>query len=442
MLLLGGCLPGGTDSSGNDDRAEHEEETVTEATALECNFLLYSDQCMSCLSNQCGQELQNTFGSSERATSPGGSCGGWMSCLADCDCNDMTCVDACSNADVGQQCNDDADRWATCMDTQCAVQCACGNGLLDAGEQCDGEQSLSCTELGYASGMATCTDQCTFDTSACEAAQVPLTCGDWVVDPGEDCDQGELNGASCSSLGYTGGDLHCTESCRFATVDCFDCGDGVVDPQERCEPTDLRGSSCSTYGYGSGQLQCGFDCTEFDTSACSTCGNDWVDEGEQCDGTVFEPTCAQAGYAYGTMGCSTSCVLDASSCVPRVTGDCEEPLRFEGDDVRVTNDIDHSSFAGGVGCDVDSELWNGWVFEWTPVTGGDYLISAVGSYSFDEIGLSVIADHCEGDVLQCVVEIGTRQFTLEDAEAGRPYIIHAGTGGRSDTVTVVVAHRE
>lgn len=75
------------------------------------------------------------------------------------------------------------------------------------------------------------------------------TCGDGVIDSGEDCDGMNLNGATCTSLGFTGdcgGDplclqasLTCTESCRFDLRGCtaargdeparfVDNGDGTV----------------------------------------------------------------------------------------------------------------------------------------------------------------------------------------------------------------------
>jgi len=45
----------------------------------------------------------------------------------------------------------------------------CGDGNIDAGEQCDGSNlnNQTCLSLGYAGGSLTCTLFCTFDTSAC-----------------------------------------------------------------------------------------------------------------------------------------------------------------------------------------------------------------------------------------------------------------------------------
>ncbi len=45
-------------------------------------------------------------------------------------------------------------------------------------------------------------------------------CGDGVIDSGEECDTGNLAGASCQSRGFTSGTLACTSSCLFNTLSC------------------------------------------------------------------------------------------------------------------------------------------------------------------------------------------------------------------------------
>jgi Protein of unknown function (DUF1566) len=47
------------------------------------------------------------------------------------------------------------------------------------------------------------------------------TCGNGMIDPGEQCDGTNLNGATCTSLGFTnGGTLSCTASCDFNLSGC------------------------------------------------------------------------------------------------------------------------------------------------------------------------------------------------------------------------------
>ena len=54
-----------------------------------------------------------------------------------------------------------------------------------------------------------------------------------------------------------------------ATIKISVCGDGFVDTNEQCDLTDLDGASCSSRGFTGGSLSCTFTC-EFDTSACTS----------------------------------------------------------------------------------------------------------------------------------------------------------------------------
>ncbi len=48
----------------------------------------------------------------------------------------------------------------------------------------------------------------------------PSNCGNEDLDAGEECDDTNLNGQTCVSLGFTGGTLSCTDSCTFNTSGC------------------------------------------------------------------------------------------------------------------------------------------------------------------------------------------------------------------------------
>ncbi len=59
------------------------------------------------------------------------------------------------------------------------------------------------------------------------------TCGNGAVDAGEDCDLGDLDGATCADEGFAGGTLACSSGCVFATSGCWatryvDNGDGTI----------------------------------------------------------------------------------------------------------------------------------------------------------------------------------------------------------------------
>lgn len=58
-------------------------------------------------------------------------------------------------------------------------------------------------------------------------------CGNAVVDPGEECDQGKLGGATCASEGFAAGALACGSNCVHDTSGChddrfIDNGDGTI----------------------------------------------------------------------------------------------------------------------------------------------------------------------------------------------------------------------
>lgn len=139
----------------------------------------------------------------------------------------------------------------------------CGNGRLDAGEDCDDGNAI--------------------DTDACRATCVKAQCGDGVVFQGiEFCDDG--NGED--------GDA-CKSNCGPP-----ECGDGIVQEGEACDDgntdnTDACLSSCAEATCGDGYLLAGKeqcdDANRLNTDACvscsfARCGDGFVEAGkEQCD---------------------------------------------------------------------------------------------------------------------------------------------------------------
>ena len=93
----------------------------------------------------------------------------------------------------------------------------CGDGMVNLGEECDGNDlgEGTCQSQGFFKGTLSCGADCTFDTSGCN------NCGNGSVDSGEECDGSNLNGQSCQSLGFpSGSQLRCTSNCTFFTRDC------------------------------------------------------------------------------------------------------------------------------------------------------------------------------------------------------------------------------
>ncbi len=177
----------------------------------------------------------------------------------------------------------------TCVDL-------CGNGRVDAGEQCDsaGRQDGKCTrdcKLEVAQqclenndcGTNNCLDgKCNFCTSNLQCASRSCIngtcvnlCGDGQLQPGEACDKGRLNGvggtctadclldiqATCSKDGECGSGLCRNGQCtRCSAADqcvsnlCVNqrcihfCGDGKLDDGEQCDDGNrLSADGCNRY---------------------------------------------------------------------------------------------------------------------------------------------------------------------------------------------------
>ncbi|MEM7157853.1 MAG: hypothetical protein AAF799_33745 [Myxococcota bacterium] len=194
----------------------------------------------------------------------------------------------------------------------------CGDGVLDDGEDCDGDDlgGAACTDQGFVGGDLACNDDCTFDTSACTEAM----CGDGIIEGDEDCEGMDLGGEDCLSQGMDGGMLGCTADCEFDLMGCFmiSCGDDTIQPPEVCDGTDLGGADCVSEGFDGGMLGCdpmGM-CMAFDTSGCFVCGDDTVGGPETCDGTDLNgQDCVSQGFDEGTLACNADCGgYDTSGC--------------------------------------------------------------------------------------------------------------------------------
>ncbi len=212
---------------------------------------------------------------------------------------------------------------------------ACGDGFIDPAEECDGSnlQGQTCESLGHynLNGTLGCTATCEYDRADCGGR-----CGDGVIEGerGEQCEGGNLGGATCESQGFSGGSLTCDSACHLDTSTCESrCGDGVVTaPHEDCEGDDLAGGTCQTQGFYTGTLRCGADC-RYDTGDCNeSCGDGVIQglHGEVCDGTLLDgESCEGLGYYGGELLCAADCrSLDETPC--QAVGRCGDGL-IQGD---------------------------------------------------------------------------------------------------------------
>jgi cysteine-rich repeat protein len=271
-----------------------------------------ADCTASCLLNVCGDNLKNTAGPAH---------------IEICDDGNRIDTDACTN---------------TCVDS------TCGDGIVDraSGEQCDlgkdqngvskntissscpGCQLARCGDGKTEAGVETCDNGTNTRGSGCSPTCQQEACGNGIIDPGEECDKGDINHGNGNN---DSGD------CR---TDCIlnRCGDGYVNSlgthKEDCEglppvgfgnttvtPTETANCNinCTTPHCGdnilnrhfvpaklvggapaAGPEQCD-DGLRLAGDGCSPdcqfelCGNHVVDQGEECD---------------GTPGCSSTCFLE------------------------------------------------------------------------------------------------------------------------------------
>jgi len=198
-----------------------------------------------------------------------------LGCTADCR------FERCGNGvvDSGEQCDNGSNaRGSGCF--ECHRE-ECGNGFLDQGEQCD-------------DGNASDSDACLSSSTAPASCKI-ARCGDGKVETGvEQCDLGDAaNGALGSG---------CSATCRFTA-----CGNGVLDPGEQCDDgnhsdgddclsSDPAPTSCKIARCGDGKIDAAREqCDDGDAvngtviNGCSascqqmSCGNAVLDFGEDCD---------------------------------------------------------------------------------------------------------------------------------------------------------------
>ncbi len=154
-----------------------------------------------------------------------------------------TCGDG--TLDAGEQCDDGNSVNGDGCETNCFNTTFCGDGTLDIGEQCDDANFdntdacpnnclfATCGDGFIMAGVEQCDDGNTVSGDGCEANCInTATCGDGTLDAGEQCDDANFDNTDA-----------CPNNCLFAT-----CGDGfIMAGVEQCDDGNtVSGDGCSS----------------------------------------------------------------------------------------------------------------------------------------------------------------------------------------------------
>ena len=218
----------------------------------------------------------------------------------------------------------------------------CGNGMPDPGEECDSDNvgRRSCEEQGLV-GQVSCDANCRIDFSTCTMPEVD-PCGNGQLDAGEDCDGANLNGMTCVSLGagFVSGDLACGADCSFDSSRCVfqvvdPCGNGRLDMGETCDDLNqIGGDGCDDFC----QVEDNWECMNEPSECRKKCGNGKVDIGEQCDD----------GNYIDDDGCDRICTVEPGFSCAGDPSVCQEKC---GDGRRDLGELcDDGNSTNGDGC--------------------------------------------------------------------------------------------
>ena len=301
-----------------------------------------------------GEDCDKTDLNNQKCTTRGFT-GGTLKCTSQCRFDTSACTGTGTKKGFGQLCSDPQDcaTGLVCVVTTSGDQ----NGYCAA--KCSSTQPCPSTPAGARCILKTsssdiCGWACTPGGAACPtglncvafgsghicsggAGSTPAKCNNGQVESGEECDGSDLGGGSCQKLGYSGGTLKCTSSCRYDTAACTGtpakpgfgkscsgssgCTSGMIcvtfsQNNSYCtaicsSSSPCPGMACCKFKLQDGRLICGWPTSGGQPPVC---GNGVLEAGEECDGNQIGDTCKGLGYTGGTLKCTSGCKFDKSSC--------------------------------------------------------------------------------------------------------------------------------
>jgi len=230
-------------------------------------------------------------------------------CMSTIKCGDgvIEAAEACDdgNEQDGDGCSSDCllkDPLYDCsvVNMACVNTVVCGDSQVTGDEVCDDANKLSgdgCSadcrivEPNFICGKP--------GKGSCHKAVIPI-CGDGVLDPGEDCDDGNTSATAdgCSATCTVDGNGACPTPGSACLP--LGCGNGVRTPDEQCDDGNSLANDGCTLKMGVCSVEEGFVCPEQGKPCIPKCGDLVIKGYETCED----------GNSKSGDGCSASCLLE------------------------------------------------------------------------------------------------------------------------------------
>ncbi|MEZ4223182.1 MAG: hypothetical protein R3B13_19720 [Polyangiaceae bacterium] len=275
----------------------------------------------------------------------------------DLDSSTQSLRPVCGNdvCEAGESSFDCAEDCAGCAGGKCG---SCGNGVVEAGENCDGEAFVkACTDFDYVGGGVSCNEDCTLDIIGCcndtcdkkgalrcdgnsiQSCNEAKGCRLWqpitnCADEGQGCS--EASGTpvcdGCVPGCPTQGATHCNgtevETCEVGVSGCLD-WIGTQDCMATGQSCDESSGSATCSG------KCVNQCNVLGATQCS--GNDQQTCKDNGSGCLFWSTtekCAASGGSCDSktnkcvVGCANQCAKEGlQTCIGSVVNTCKKDAK-------------------------------------------------------------------------------------------------------------------
>src|SRR5690606_1547622 len=228
----------------------------------------------------------------------------------------------------------------------------CGDGIKQANEQCDDGDFLRNDSQIWNDGcsgicMIEAYYDCPTDGLACMST---IACGNSVLEPGEECDDGNLEpNDGCNDLCVQNLDYRCLQPGQ-PCIRLHRCGDNRITGTETCDDGNNRDDDgCSS----TCQLEQGYVCTAPPNSICTLpeyCGDGIKQEDEECD----DGDVVRNDSVVWNDGCSGLCKLEPFYNCPTEGEPCVSTIACGNGQLEPGEECDDGNNANpNDGCDND-----------------------------------------------------------------------------------------